>query len=393
MGAVYRIAAKYAIGEKTDTGYLYKFPNNIGITIVLGIIFRLSAIIKITNFSTVATTFNAIIVGLSGVMMYIIAKKIFGNKSAIMVLVITLFTTPFYLYSAIYYTDTLSLFMMLLMVYVYLLIQRLKKAKIFGFIILGILTFVAIKIKITTSFIVIAYVLYRILTGDIKNICKELIYIIPTILICMIIYNNIINNVILTDKELSDNLKIPIEHWIMMGLYENGGYNVEDYKYTNQYATYQEKREATISKIKERLSSYNSNSFIKHINSKLKYGLTDGTYFAPEKLRREPVNENILHKFILSSGEYSKYYKYLPQVMHFSMLILILIGIVHIIKFKEYTDINIIFYILIFGFILFLLIWENRSRYILTAVPFMIISQLKGLEILSKKIKERGERI
>ena len=34
------------------------------------------------------------------------------------------------------------------------------------------------------------------------------------------------------------------------------------------------------------------------------------------------------------------------------------------------------------GFITFLLIWENRSRYILTGVPFFVIGQLEGVEFL-----------
>ena len=61
-------------------------------------------------------------------------------------------------------------------------------------------------------------------------------------------------------------------------------------------------------------------------------------------------------------------------------------------ELKEYEDTNVIFYILMLGFIAFFLIWENRSRYILTCVPFLMIAQLKGIEIVTK-YKSRKEEV
>lgn len=392
MGEIYKIAEHCATEGGMESSYLYQFSNNIGIAIVYSVLFKFFEIINITDFLTIATVFNAIIVSISIILLYLVTKKIFGNRKALMVLIISLLTTPFYLYSAIYYTDTLSMFMMLLIAFIYLKMKDINKEKkfkiAFGWIVLGITIFIGIKIKITTGFIVIAYIIYKLLKCDIKNTCKEIAYIIPTIIILTIIYNSILN-IILPNKEYIDNEKIPIEHWIMMGLYENGGYHQEDYEYTQQFATYQEKKEATISKIKERLSNYDANSFLKHINAKLKYAWTDGTYLSSEKVRREPVNSNILHEFVLSSGKYSSYYKYVPQVMHMSMLIFILIGLVKNLKNKDFENKNILFYILMFGFMAFLLIWENRSRYLLTVVPYLMMLQLEGIEILSEKVKER----
>lgn len=137
--------------------------------------------------------------------------------------------------------------------------------------------------------------------------------------------------------------------------------------------------------IKKEISEYDSSTFVKHITNKLKYAWSDGTYFAPEKLRREPVKENFMHELVLATGKYNKFYKYIPQIMHFSMLIYTLIYLIYIIKNNNFKTNDVILYILIFGFIVFFMIWENRSRYIITVVPMIMILKQKGIEILSRK--------
>ena len=389
MGTVHNIAIDYASSGHTESNYLYQFPNNIMLMLIYYIIFKFFIILKVTDYVTISTIFNALIISLTVLLLYVNVKKMFDNKKALMVLIISLFTTPLYLYGAIYYTDTLSMFMVMLMIYVFLKLKEFNGKLACRLILsafLGMIIFMAIKIKITTSFIIIAYFIFEMLNMNLKEFIKwDTLVILLTIIIMTIIFGIVVNKKILNNNELNDSLKIPMQNWIMIGLNGTGVYNDEDYAYIYQYPTYEEKKEASLEKIRERLGGFDSNTFIKHLNQKLKYTWTDGTYFAPEKLRREPINYNTLHEIVLPSGKYCKYYKYLPQVMHFSMLILIFIVSLDLIKNKKFNDKNIIFIITTFGFMLFFLIWENRSRYILTNVPIMMIIELNGIEILSNK--------
>lgn len=387
MGVVYNIAVNNVEIGRPDSAYLYQFPNNIGTAIVYTILFKIFNLLGMTDYLTIATAFNSIIVSCSVVLMYLIAKKLMGNKKALMVLIIAMFTTPLYLYSAIYYSDTLSMFMMLLIAFTFIKIKEINKdkkiLKILGYILLTLIIFAGMQIKITSIFIVIAYLMYAILNGKLKELGKQLLIVVPTFMIVYFIYSIVLNNVIIPRKEITEQVKYPTEQWIVMGLQGVGGYSQEEYEYMNQFPTYKEKKEAAREQLKQILSEYDTSSFIKHLTEKLKYAWNDGTYFAPEKLRREPVNNTILHEFVLTSGKYKDYYKYFPQVMHMSMLIFILIGICKTIKDKDFKDKNVILYILMLGFIVFFLIWENRSRYILTCVPFLMIAQLKGIEIFA----------
>ena len=103
MGEVYKIAVNIVETENPDLLYLYKFPNNVGVTGVYTIIFGISNAIGITDYVNVATIFNSIIVIACVILMYLIVRKLYGNKKALMILIISIFTTPLYLYAAIYY--------------------------------------------------------------------------------------------------------------------------------------------------------------------------------------------------------------------------------------------------------------------------------------------------
>lgn len=398
MGRVYNIAVNVVQNNGMNDLYLYEYPNNIAITVIFVILFKISSIFNLTDYLTIVTLFNSIIVGLSGILMYSISKKMFGNKKALMLLIILLFSTPLYLYCAIYYTDTLSMFMMLLIAYMYIIIKNIKpekKAKkIIGYISLGVIITIGMKIKLTTFFVVIAYIVYLIFTNKMKECWKAIIPVIAGFTVLMLVYNIGVNKFVLENTELSKETKQPIEQWLYMGLIGNGGFNQETYDIMNQYNTIEGKKIVLREKIKETLQNYNCNTFIKHLNEKLKYAWTDGTYLAPEKLRREPVHQTDLHELLLASGKNVKYYKYIPQVMHMSMLIFILIGVINIIRKKNFENKNIIFYITMLGFILFLLIWENRSRYILTGIPVFMIAMLEGIEQISKtKNKEQNKSL
>ena len=78
--------------------------------------------------------------------------------------------------------------------------------------------------------------------------------------------------------------------------------------------------------------------------------------------------------------------------MHYGMLILMTISAYSLIKCKTKTGkkgIEAALVLAVLGIALFLIIWENRSRYILTMLPAMMILQLSGLDYLIGRLEER----
>lgn len=227
----------------------------------------------------------------------------------------------------------------------------------------------------------IAIILYEILKGDYKKIIRNYSITIITITILSILFS-MIQTAILFNKEDSNRYKTPIEHWIMMGLQGKGTYSEEDLQYTMQFKSYEEKKVADRQKIVERLQNYNVLTFIEHLNEKIKFTWTDGTYYSLPKIRNGVIKENIWNQMILKDEK--SIYKYIPQSMHIGMLILIFINICNTIKKKDYDKEKMILILATLGILVFLLIWENRSRYLFTMVPILMILQLDGIGILEQ---------
>ena len=390
MGRVFNIAVEYnQNGHITDT-YLYEYQNNIAITCIYILILKIFSIINFTDYITAITFVNAIVVSLSVVFLYNAIKKLYGKEKAIMTLIICLFTTPFYLHAAIYYTDTMSMFFCTLFLLIYTIMKEEKTIfkKNLEQVLLGLIFVIGAVIKITTTFLLIAVILTLLLNKKFKDITRDFKIFLPSIIIFFTVYTLFVNIKVIPDKNKLNNYKVPISHWIWIGSVGNGGFNQEAYEYTYSFSTYEEKNKADIEKIKETLKSYNPMSFINHINEKLKFTWSDGTYLAPEKLRRDPVNKGKLYQYVAIDGQMKDYYKYLPQTMHMVMLIFMLINAIELFKSKKYEKIDTVFIVSILGMAVFLMLCENRSRYILTLIPIMLLLEVNGIEIVGKKLKK-----
>lgn len=388
MGTVFNIAREYATTGTITDPYLYTFPNNIMITIIYIVLFKIFTIMNINDFLTLATVFNSLLVAGTGILLYYNTKKIFGSSKAMMVLIITCLTTPLYLYCACYYSDTLSMFLTMLMLAIFLKIKDSInfKTTIIWQVLLAITMVIGIKVKITSIFIFIAMFVYSLLNChiQIKELAKKFGITFLLVITLTSTFTLLIEPLFIGDKQLLDSNKIPTEHWIMMGLYGRGYFEYGEYHYTQSFPTLAEKKEANRKVIKERLIlKYQENTLFKHIKGKLGFAWYDGSYFIPDKLRREPVNRGILHEIVLEGGSKTSIYKYLPQTMHFSMLIFMVINIYRVLKEKDYLAKDNILFIAIYGLLVFLLIWENRSRYLITMLPIIMMSQLNGIEYFS----------
>ena len=383
MGRVIDIAVNFNKTKTISDNYLYQYQNNIVITCIYIIVVFVINLLKI-NVITGVTLFNSIIIILSIICLYYSIKKLCGEKQALMLLFICLFTTPFYLHAAIYYSDSLSMFVTTLSLLLYVNIYDLKKSKtnIILQILFGLIVLLQIQIKITSFFIIIAIILYDLLSNNfIKNVKKYKITLISFI-VFYILYNLIVSNIILPNKKVLNESKIPIEYWILTGSVGNGGFNKDINKYITDIMDYKEKQIAGRKMIYNTYKNYNIKTFINHINQKIKYAWGDGTYFAPAKLEREPIKKGIFYEYVARDGKKTEYYKYYPQIMHFGMLIFTLIYVINIFIKQKYNK-DTPFYITILGLIIFLLIMENRSRYLLTLLPIMLILETNGIDILS----------
>ena len=195
MGRVFNMAVEYnQQGYITDT-YLYEYQNNIAITSIFILIFKAFSLFGATDYITIVTVINAIMISLTVLCMYKVVNKVSGKRNALMFLIICLFTTPLYLYAAIYYTDTMSMFIcsLFLMIYVYMRDEENKKKKILEQILLGLVFIIGFEVKITSSFVFIAILITGLLNGKYKELIKDFKFFIPSALIFFILWTAFVN--------------------------------------------------------------------------------------------------------------------------------------------------------------------------------------------------------
>ena len=405
VGFVYDIVTNFdmSISSKITTSYLYQYPNNIGITILLSVVFNFFKLINIDSYTVIGIGLNILFIDLAILFLYKVAKELFGYNRAIFVLILMCTMTPIYTYAPIFYTDTLSMLYPILLLYLYILLskksnensgKKINKEIILLSIAMGLTVAIGIQIKVTIVILFVALIIIELLFLKSKYIFKVAGIVVSTILLLLFAKNTYLKNI--KDPIVQYLNEFPYTHWVMMGLNDNpdnstiGGFYGNDNIYTDLLPDGKNgRKEGNIKVIKERLSNFIAkHDLLRFELSKMVYTWGDGTYYAPEKLRRSPVREEIQHQFVLQNGKYSYVYMYYSQIQHISLLIFMIISmIINYRNRKEFNDIlkdkvNLIITLSIFGLLIFLIIWETRSRYIVNFIPIMVLAEFYGIDKL-----------
>ena len=179
--------------------------------------------------------------------------------------------------------------------------------------------------------------------------------------------------------EYDYNYTIPHSHWVMMGLNGLGGYNDDDYQnITLQYPDKASRQRANIEEIIRRVEEKGVDGMVTHLKNKLSFIFSEGTFGACYKLDRAVVRPNGLHEYIIYLGSRFEILGNFSLGLFLSMLVFIAIGAVNAIRKKD-TSATMPSLSLI-GIIMFLLMWEARSRYILNFLPIFIILAVFGIK-------------
>ena len=294
-----------------------------------------------------------------------------------------LFISPFLLYTPIFYTDTLSMFVPVLMFYIFININEnnSKKKNILLLICLGVVTFIGYKLKGSTFVTIIAmFIIWLFQDSSIKE--KIFKILIPTfIVIILMISYNIVLNIALPNLEKYEDHNLPITHYLMMGLNDEGliygGFSQTDFTNTSHS---EDKVAYNLEVIKERISKRKIWGNIKFYAIKTLDTWADGTYFAPGKLNSKPINNSPLHAIVLPNGKYFDVCFNFYTGIVLAMYVFMFISCVVDLKNKtNLLDNKTLLRCVLLGIWLFLLIWETRSRYLVDFVPIMIVLTVLSL--------------
>ena len=330
--------------------YFAVYPNNHMIFIIISILYRLEYIFTGNIKNIFPVIFNIISLDISYILMYRISGIINTPEKSVVCAVRGLLLTPFVTYSAFFYTDSMAMPYITGAVYFY--IKYINKYKTSNIIICSILTTVGYKFKGSAGLLIPAIILDMIINRRRNRLKNISVLIIVFIIFCMALSKISAGIIRIDDAEL-EKYRFPLIHWIMMSIHGRGGYCAEDFRYTLSFNGYENKINADISRLAEKLSDMGFSGFFSHLICKISYTWRDGTYMTGYYNK---------YSFLRSYGFYV-----FTAVFHFKMLYDIARKYI---SGKYYDIIKIIIIILA----LFLMVWETRCRYLVSFFPlFMLI--------------------
>lgn len=373
----------------TDVDYFGHLPNNLFLTFVMYLIFSISHFVGVHSYLAVGILANIIMIDLSIFVLYLTAKKLYGDKMGLCTLFFCLFISPFFTYVPIFYSDTFTLLFPILISYCYIIFLESdqqfnrKNIALWGFILF--LVVLGMQIKMSVAIILIAIVMDYLLRVK-KDTWKKFLPSIMTWFILFYLLFHFFQGVLIQKWKIDTNQQVPFTHWIMMSLVEDGGFISEEYQYTLRFPTKAEKQKANVKVIQKRLSDYGVIGYAKFLNHKLAFTWTDGTYFAPEKLRRLPLHsDSLMYQLFSSRGKYYTIYREVAQAIHLATILLALASCILALRKPNLDEVNFA-RLAIFGLTIFLLIWETRSRYLVNFIPIFILTMLP---IINDRMKKR----
>ena len=245
---------------------------------------------------------------------------------------------------------------------------------------MSILLFVGMKIKMTVIFILVGFIFYYFIKHKFKllfSFCA--IFLVSYLCLNSIYQSQVVNRQSFAFK-VNDYGSIPITHWIMMGIEDKnadnssrnsyGGYNENDYKLTQSYTSASESVSMHFNEIKRRLKLYGVVGYFDYLTKKAVNAWGDGSYFVQVALGMNHFNNNtsIQNFFIGNSNDIILYFEISVQM---AFLFIICFSSWYCLKHRC-TD-TLIEHVAIFLLFIFLLFWENRSRYLYNYIPLFII--------------------
>ncbi len=388
-------------GHMTNSiGYYLNFPNNIFNTLVLAVLFKVFSFFGFHSGNGPMLVLNIFLIQLAIYFMFQVCRKIYGNLSACFALVLSLFFIPFYPYASICYTDTMSMFIPIGFIYYFIKISSNDKfyKNIIYFVIMGLLAFLAFQIKVTALIVLIAMFIIMVVKKEILK--KGIMYffgaiaiILATFLVTNKIYKLVVNKTNVLGVKYEETGLIPYTHWIMMGTYGGGAFSASEYDYTFSFPDVKTRKAANIKKVKQRLKRWKTQGYIKFLNNKMAmFTWGTGTYDFESILTSNAADNNKSHEFFTSTGRYYKLIHYFCQTYHFSMILFIIISLMYCLTRKENINI-LIMKLSMFGLLIFLLIWETRSRYMLNYIPIYILLMFSGINYLYKNYNRLLKKI
>ncbi|MBO5162952.1 MAG: glycosyltransferase family 39 protein [Ruminococcus sp.] len=330
--------------------YFECYPNNHALFTIIYMLYKVQFEIfgKITN--VLPTILNIIALNMSYWLMCRCAELVHTTKKAFLCAVRGMLFTPFVTYAANFYTDSMAMPLVMLSVYIYL--KNRKSGRLSQLVICGAVMGLAFKMKGSSGVLLIAVIIDMLLQKR-KVTCYGAL-VLPFAAAAKTV-SAISAKLLGITCEMLKEKAFPLIHWIMMSADGRGGYNSEDFLYTQSFSGC-DKVSADLARLSLKLKTQGFFGFIWHLADKIAYTWENFTFMAGyycEGSFSSPV-------FIVTAF-----------LCHWTVVFSLLINLWQ--SRKKGSDEAFLFRLSLFGLCAFLLIWETRCRYLISFFPVFLL--------------------
>ncbi|MBR5948537.1 MAG: hypothetical protein IKZ82_07845 [Clostridia bacterium] len=373
--------------------YFAMFHNNFGGLVLFRVWFALVKLSGTTDFFFAACLLNSLLSLATIALTASSAERLFGIRGRMTALFLFFISLPFYFIAPAFYTDALTMVFPALIFRAWLLARDKENRlqKLACFVLMGFACAIGCGIKATVVIMLIAVVIEGMLYSDWKTRLPLAAIAAALTLVVMLAVTAVIHHHI--GEEQARKKRMPLTHWIMMGLANWGGYNGADYEFTKSFEDPDERAEAVAERIKERVNALGVGGLFKLWGNKLDLVWNDGTYGLSDCLGCPHEQDNFLHSFLLKNDNVQReVYKHLCTAVLAAMYLLLIASCVSDAFFKGTTLRILAPRLALLGVFVFFLLWEARWRYFSNFVPVIMLCALTGLESVHANLAAKKAR-
>ncbi|MGN0194469.1 MAG: hypothetical protein ACI39G_05115 [Pseudoramibacter sp.] len=345
--------------------YFYTYPNNQMILVIIAGLYKIEYTLT-GGFSNAAPTlFNVMNINLSIVFLFATAQKIYGDKRALWCVLKCLCFLPAFSYIPFFYTDTMAMPWLMAAVYFYISWRaRCDREEAYG---LNPSAF--LYLSLTAGLLVIAYkikgsagLLLPVMLCDLvfhntklKNKIAYLLYGLY-LMVFFVAVLKICNLCLMKGLQLREidikRYQFPMIHWIMMSASGSGGFHKGDFLYTLKHPGQAAKTNADWRRLYKKLAS--APKFLRHMRGKVGRTWGDGTFMSAHYM---PLLHHLRFKITANAFYFA---------MFFEMEWTFVKEKASAFRIQGHSN---FFKLALWFLALFLLIWEAKSRYLVTFLP------------------------
>jgi hypothetical protein len=400
-------AIALADGDETiGADYYTRYPFNIPLTLVLWKAIEFSRAMGISNDLLSPVLLNSVVLFLGLVFTYLIARKLLSPAIALISLIPSAVFIAFSAWINTAYSDTFSLVFTVVLVYLFLRLreQTTTGRRLLFWVLVGVTAGVGSVIKITVLIALIAIVFVVAATlrprREPRTTTLTAVAGMALAALCVLGIGQAVtfaeskSGVVPFDLYTNDR-DYPLAHFLKMGSQGLGNWNLDDVRATDELPTKAERSQKALEVYVERVGALGPAGYAAFLTDKASWSIGDSTFYQSGEgestdspfTATDALSTEIQSFFDLNGSRHTALVS-LWQAL-WTVILLLIVAPLFIRDRRLFSDAASVLRISVLGLLLYLMLFENRARYIYLYVPFFILLASLSLDALHRVIRER----